>query len=97
MDKKTQQHIRYLLKTPGIYLSEHGTFLVWQHCQGRRDRNYQQESHLASRIADHPARQALYIFPLLSYSRHPPEQRIPLSKRSDKDSVSIFVPAQTYR
>lgn len=27
MDKKTQQHIRYLLKTPGIYLSEHGTFL----------------------------------------------------------------------
>lgn len=38
-------------------------FPVWQHCQGRRDRNYQQESHLASRIADHPARQALYIFP----------------------------------
>lgn len=27
MDKKTQQHIRHLLKTPGIYRSEHEPFL----------------------------------------------------------------------
>lgn len=58
MDKKTQQHIRYLLKTPGIYLSEHGTFLSGNIARGGVIETISRKaiSPLASQITLHDKR-----------------------------------------
>lgn len=73
MDKKTQQHIRYLLKTPGIYLSEHGTFLSGNIARGGVIETISRKaiSPLASQITLHNKRCIFFpCYPTLAIPRN---------------------------